>query len=288
MLKKGMAGRKVMTRKEYERLRKSKEDEERVRQNRVRLEREAAKEQWVEEFLMPVDEFTMEAYHEFLADETNLDDAEDRREERDQLVEKYFGNALDEKEERARRSITLRKVAHAANELWKSTKKEAAKVGHEVMALLEPYEKKVERRVTESLRRIAATDKETEDFLAHRQHMLELLDQQAKTDKVKSRRTKKALELHEFSTDMVKKDEDRVRQEVRRKRLEQFKAQVKAETEARVMARRVAEEARKKEEADAVLRVRKWRLQHWTKVAVDARSEAQVRENEGMGRGKSR
>lgn len=268
--------KKAMTRKEYERLLKAKEDEERVRQNRLRLEKEKALERWVEEFLLPADEFTMQAYNEFLLDPENMEEAQERREERDKLVEKYFGNALLEKEDKARRSITLGKVVRAANRLWQDAKKEMYKAGMDALSLLEPYEKKVERRVTESLKRIVATDKETEEFLYKRQHALDVLDQQAKQAKADSRKRKMQLEVHEFVTDIVKRDEDKVKQEQRRKRTEQFKAQVRAGAEARLQARKDAKEAKKKQEADGLLKIRRWRLRHWSKVAVEAATEAQV------------
>jgi hypothetical protein len=169
----------------------------------------------------------------------------------------------------------VRKVVAA---VYKELKADADRINGHLKEAMVPYDVKVERRVATSLSRIAATDRETELWLKEREEELKRIDLQAKQSKVETRRRKVQLEVRQAATEVVRADEERVKGEQRRQRIEQFQAQRKAESEARWDVVRKEEEAEKKALADEIERVRRWRMRHWRKVAVDHQQEAKVRD----------
>lgn len=270
----------LKTKKEKERERLALLEEERVRRFLEKKYEEDAKHKWAEELLLPVEEFTLEAYEEIMKDPEELADAGERRKERDDRVKKLFESFLPEKEKTLARAWSWYRVKRRMGEAMESTKTTLKAVAKEVEVLLEPYDVKVDRRVSESLNRINVADHELESWLRHRDRVLERMDEMAKAEKVATRRRKIELEVQEATTGFIKADQERVATEMRQQRVEQFQAQRKAESDARLKARRDVEEAEKRMLDEEIDRVRKWRMKHWLNKATSFREEARLRQEE--------
>jgi hypothetical protein len=83
-----------MTRKEYEKRKKDLEEAMRVREALREEAIREAKQRWVDEFLQPLDEFTLEAFEAFAEDEDLVEDAAERREKREKKASSLFLNHL--------------------------------------------------------------------------------------------------------------------------------------------------------------------------------------------------
>jgi hypothetical protein len=269
--------KKGKSRKEREKERKAREEAEKnawfLRQKQLR----EAKTKWVEELILPLGDFTWEQYQEYLEDEDLQEEAAERRKKRDEMVARIFVNRLAMKEEKMRSGFSLGKMLKGISKGWQGLKKDAVKVAADIGEALEPYDVKVDKRVAKSMERIKDADREMEAFLKRRQEVIDALDKDVKAAKIATRKRKVALEVQEATTGFVKKDQDRLEQEIREQSVKKFQEQRQAEVDARLEARRLEIEAQQKREADEIARVKKWRLQHWKKNAVEFRKEAKVR-----------
>jgi len=274
----GKEGLKSKKEKEKERL--TRLEEEKVRLFLAQKYEDDAKNKWVEELLLPIDDFTLQDYEEIMADPEEVEEAAERRHERDDRVKKLFESFLTEKEERLAKAWTWLRVKRGMRRALLATAKGVEYAAQEVGKLLEPYDSRVERKMAASLNKIASADRELLQWLHDREQTLQMHDQHVQDEKLLTRKRKVVLEVQQATTGFIKADEKRIADEARKQRVEQYQAQRRAEAEARAKARRDEEEAERKALEDEVNRVRKWRMKHWAQKAVEFRQEGnQVQED---------